>query len=282
MHKQLQTFQGKEGCFDNSPSAFMRCVSQIKEGFLELIYPQSCCACNKPGKVLCDECAQKLYIHEQTSACKNCGAPFGALTCTECYEDSWECTQVISATSYQHPADLIVKTYKDKGERSLSKIMAFYMWEALREAHAGAPAPSRNEDNYNCSRSGKESSCLLKDIYRGLCFMPATREAYRRRGFDHMQLLAQELSRLSKIELLDVLCKDKTRDQRSLDKSERRENVRGSIRLLEPGMRAKIEGKTILLIDDVITTGASMREAATCLLEQGAEGVCGLSFARVW
>jgi len=110
-----------------------------------------------------------------------------------------------------------------------------------------------------------------------IVFVPATPVAYRRRGFDHMEAVACETSKLLGIPVLDALVKQDARDQRKLDRGGRLANATDAYDVVEP-----VAGMRLLLIDDVITTGATMDACAEVLGRAGAEKVDRLAFARVW
>ncbi len=122
-------------------------------------------------------------------------------------------------------------------------------------------------------------SHLAQTHYSCLTYIPASKSALRRRGFDHMELIAQEFSSLSQITLKLVLQKRDNKDQRKLSKFERKDNMKDAFKIIDP---SSIEGASILLLDDVITTGATINEAAKSLKEGGVMRVDVLAFARVW
>ena len=109
-----------------------------------------------------------------------------------------------------------------------------------------------------------------------VAFVPATEAAFARRGFDHMELVSRELAARLGMPLADVLARSSAKDQRELGRDERHRNLRGTVAVLDD-----VRGASILLADDVITTGASVREAARALLERGAASVTACAFARV-
>jgi predicted amidophosphoribosyltransferase len=111
----------------------------------------------------------------------------------------------------------------------------------------------------------------------GVCFVPATAEAYARRGFDHMEHVASHFSAATGIPLVDVLARRSARDQRELGRAERALNLAGSVDVVDD-----VWGLNLLLLDDVITTGATVREAARALLGRGAGEVSACALARVW
>ncbi len=89
----------------------------------------------------------------------------------------------------------------------------------------------------------------------------------RERGYNQAALLARHIARFLKTPARNLLIKDKqTRSQTSISRRERQENVRGAFRCL-PGDYA---GMTILLVDDVYSTGSTMKEAASVLCSTGA------------
>ena len=110
-----------------------------------------------------------------------------------------------------------------------------------------------------------------------LCFVPATREAYLRRGFDHMELVARELSWLLELPLADVLVRAEGSDQRKLGREDRARNLADSVEVL-----GDVADMHLLLVDDVITTGASVAACAAALDKKGAKSVTACALARVW
>jgi len=109
--------------------------------------------------------------------------------------------------------------------------------------------------------------------------VPLHRERLRERGFNQALLLVKELSRRTGIPYRTrVLQKMKpTVPQVNLSGAEREKGVRGSFRRVE---RETLEGKSILLVDDVYTTGATGNECSKVLLAGGAERVDLLTLAH--
>ena len=101
----------------------------------------------------------------------------------------------------------------------------------------------------------------------------------RRRGYNQSALLARHLGRTVGLPVeTHGLRRDRaTRPQVELNPRERQENVQGAFGA-EPGW---VAGRTVLLVDDVYTTGATMSSAADALLAVGARGVSGYCLARV-
>ena len=234
----------------------------IADAFAELIWPTHCLACDYPDELICERCRAELPWIAQRWACPSCGAPFGWLTCTECGRD-WEPRATVCAWSFEDAAARTVTTFKDHHELRLAPVIAAALATALDEAAAW---PARD------GRPRYDPAEL-----DAIAFVPATAAAYRRRGFDHMELVARALSRETGIPLADVLVRPRAKDQRGLTRDERAANTAGTIRSIED-----VSDLRILLIDDVITTGSSIAAATHALLARGAREVTACAFARVW
>ncbi|MDO4538525.1 MAG: phosphoribosyltransferase family protein [Coriobacteriales bacterium] len=228
----------------------------------ELLWPTRCVSCDMPGELLCADCRGKLPWIDQRWACPVCGTPFGWLTCTSCQKD-WEPRVTICALSFGRAASQLVACLKDRNELRLAAVNAAAMACALDEASGLAAldgAPRFDPTSVDA-----------------LCFVPATPEAYARRGFDHMELVASELSKVLGIPLHDVLVRNSRKDQRELGRTQRAQNLKGTIEVVD-----NVSGMHLLLVDDVVTTGASLREGTRALLERGAAEVSCCALTRVW
>ena len=102
------------------------------------------------------------------------------------------------------------------------------------------------------------------------------------RGFNQSATLARAVSRASGVPAaLDALTRARrTRSQIGLSSDERRRNVSGAFRV-GPARRIQVAGRAVLLIDDVVTSGATVEACARTLLRAGAARVDVLAFARV-
>ena len=234
-------------------------LGAIGDAVLEALSPTRCIACERPGKVICDACASRLARIDPAQACPRCSAPFGRTVCTECSRATaldW----CVAAATFDGPAPDVVRGYKDAGERRLAPYIARVMADALAGALPYAP-------------EGLGSLAA----YDALTFVPATATAFRRRGFDHMEEVARLVSAFVGMPLADALAKRGRADQRRLGRAARAERSAGAYEAVLP-----VSGASMLLLDDVVTTGATMGEAARTLKLAGAVRVAGLAFARVW
>lgn len=157
----------------------------------------------------------------------------------------------------------MVACLKDRFELRLAAVNAAAMVTALEEA-AAWPAL----DGQARFDAGAVDA---------LCFVPATARAFARRGFDHMELVSRKLAPMLGIPMLDVLARPSGQDQRQLAREERAQNLADAIRVVDD-----VSGMRLLLCDDVVTTGASLRAATHALLARGAKEVTCCALARVW
>jgi len=159
-----------------------------------------------------------------------------------------------------------VVCYKDQGERRLAAYLASYLAATI-------PAPWRTWAD-------------------ALVFIPADRAAKRRRGFDHMEEVAEEVASLTGLLLFNLLEKLPATDQRKLGRGQRYENLQQAFLVSGqagddngyplPARQANPLPQNIILIDDVLTTGATLDAAAAALLACGAKEVRVVTVARVW
>lgn len=226
--------------------------------FEEALWPTRCAICDKPDHLLCPSCQAKLSYIDSCRACKRCGAPFGAVQCSECNPvmleglglESLPYTVAASAVMLDERARRIVSVYKDRGERRLARVMAKIMCNYADPAWLREPLV--------------------------LSYLPASPTALNRRGFDHAELIALEISRILDIPCANLLERPRTRDQRSLTRKDRAQNMEKALKV-HP--RAKTPQR-VLLIDDVYTTGSSLYAASRSLSLAGTEEIFCLTFAR--
>lgn len=228
----------------------------------ELLWPTRCVMCDLPGELLCERCRSELPWIEQRLACPTCGAPYGALTCTECSGD-WPLRSCVCALPFEGAGARLATTFKDGHELRLAPVIAAAIACAIDEAAAW---PARDGD----------SRCDVVKL-DAICFVPATHSAFLRRGYDHMELVAKELSWLLGLPLADVLARREAHDQRQLGRDERRQNLAGTVEVT-----GDVCGMRLLVVDDVVTTGSSLCACAEALFDYGAQSVCAAALARVW
>jgi ComF family protein len=237
-------------------------LSGMSRSLLDLVYPPQCIGCGKAvdhAAGLCPSCWSGMRFITRPF-CERLGTPFavdlgGKLYSPAAIADPPVFNRARAVAAYDGPARDLVHKLKFGDQLSLAKPMA----ELMRQAGAE----------------------LLKDA-DALIPVPAHRWRMIRRRFNQTVVLARELSRLAEKPLLDdVLIKHRaTAPQTSLSRAQRRDNISGAMRI-STEKRYRVEGKTILLIDDVLTTGSTANAASRILLRAGARAVDVLTFATV-
>lgn len=261
-----------------------RLGTAAREGALELVAPTRCAGCECPGALICAHCLDALELIDPRHACLRCGAPFGDVLCTECDADQARDgsrggasaasgvaafasgngdapDRCLAMAVFAGPLPRIVRAYKDGGEHRLAPLLAELLLDTAEHAEAVAP------ERYGGIVSDADA----------IVFVPDTAAAFQRRGFDHMEAIARPLARDAGVPLLDALVKHGAADQRALGRSDRRARAQGAYEVAEP-----VAGRRLLLVDDVITTGATIGAAASALRAAGAARVDALALARVW
>lgn len=223
---------------------------RLLEGFAELLFPTRCAGCEMPGALLCDTCREALPLVSAADACPRCGAPYGALVCTECWEREWEFDAALSLGEFEAPLARAVALHKDASERRLGALLGALLAERV-------------------ARTWSQWA-------EAVAFVPATPAALRRRGFDHGRAIALEVARTLDVPLLDALARSSVRDQRALGREDRARNVAGSFAAVGS------LPERVLLCDDVFTTGATLDAAAATLIAAGARSVRCATVARAW
>ncbi len=109
--------------------------------------------------------------------------------------------------------------------------------------------------------------------------VPMTRKKLKRIGFNHSEVICDELAKcLGKSTNNDILFKNNNdTEQHTINAKERAENVKGMFYL---NNSVTLDGKTVIICDDVITTGATMNECAKLMREKGAKTVIAVSATK--
>lgn len=219
--------------------------------FVHAILPHHCALCGAStlNRLLCTGCNADLS-HYRVPACPVCALPTpNGQVCGDCLQHPPAFERTLAAFSYHFPIDRLLHAFKYSGNLALTEILA----KPLAQLAADHPKPD----------------LLLP--------MPLHPGRLQERGFNQSLEIAKPISRWLDIPLTADACR-RTRDtpsQAGLKWKERRRNVRGAF-----ACDLDLSGKRIAVLDDVMTTGATLNEISRILKERGAAEVSAWVVAR--
>jgi len=260
------------------PSAAIRAganaLSLVGREALRIVLPSWCVACRRelPWRERTASCCASCWaaLPKITSAkCVSCALPLAGLRVAsdELREDLHPEPSTLKCLECLHrPAlfDWCDAYGEDRGV--LEKLVRALKFE--RHDFLDGALASLLEETL------RERGDLAFDVLVGV---PMGRAKERKRGYNQAELLARALSRRTGIHCdMTLLTRRRERaTQSTLPKRERAANVRGAF-----AASSRVKGKAILVIDDICTTGETLRACATALVREGAARVCALTVAK--
>ena len=240
---------------DNRIAICRRVISgmhALYRSFLDLLYPPLCIHCRSPlhpeSNILCTPCLELLELISIGERCRYCFSP---LPCSACRFSERPFVGLAAALAYMGPAQSMIRLLKYGGQSCLSRAMAPYL--ALQFLRLRWPIPD------------------------AVIPMPVSFMHRLERGYNQSALLAEELALL-----LDVPCvyplKRKSGDYSQTGLAYR-ERIRLSRSSFSVRRKELVFGKSLLLVDDVMTTSTTMRCAAESLSEELPRALYGITFA---
>ncbi|MGQ9707413.1 MAG: ComF family protein [bacterium] len=233
-------------------------LSRVKFFFgslADFIFPPICYGCDEEvdNGLVCESCRRLLFTSE-LDVCVRCGRP--------CLPDAGVCgrckfplavSRVRAVGVYQPPFQGLIQALKYSEKTALVPVLGAALALLLLQ----------------------DTELKRADF---VCPVPLHPARLRERGYNQALLLAKEVSVITGIELIEPLIRKKnTQSQTELkDESARLKNVQGAFGI-KPGVG--FNGERLIVIDDVMTTGATISQAATELRKAGAGDVMGLVMA---
>jgi ComF family protein len=229
-----------------------RPLARLARVFLDVVFPPRCVACGKQGAFLCPGCRDAMPP-ALPPRCPLCWQPEGrGEACGRCARTRPAFAGARSLCLFQGPVREAVHALKYNHLSALARPMGELMAGYLKTAE------------------------LPVDL---VVPVPLFGRRRRLRGYNQSALLARELARLDGLPLAErglSRRRDTPPQARSVDAEARRRNVAGAF--AADGRR--VEGRRVLLVDDVMTTGATLDACAQALRQGGAASVWALTFAR--
>ena len=226
---------------------------RLGTGILKLaIFKQNCVLCASQeanSHAVCKPCLNALPWHPKTS-CPQCGLASSGMVCGSCLNSPPDFDAMISVFSYAFPVDAMMLRYKYGSMLNLGSTFGEFLAEKVNVE--------------NC----------LKNIDL-IIPMPMHPQRLKERGFNQALEIAKVLTKNCKEKLdytkLDYTSAERqtlTPPQASLPLKERVKNIKGAFKV-----SGDLSGKRIAIVDDVMTTGASLNELAKTLKKAGASHV---------
>lgn len=227
------------------------------------VLPSHCALCMTAcAEQLCAAC-HRAYFSCHKARCQQCGLPSTTAHCAQCLQQLPAFDATIVATDYEPPADQLVLALKFGHRLALAPLFAHLLRDALLQQQAARPG---------------DAPLPLPDL---LLPVPLGPQRLRERGFNQALQIARPLARALGIALHSrwLLRARETGAQSLLHNAQRSRNVQLAF-ALAPQALAGIAGHHVGLVDDVMTTGATLNEVAALLKRHGATRVTNLVFAR--
>ncbi|MBP3545079.1 MAG: ComF family protein [Alphaproteobacteria bacterium] len=228
---------------------------------IEFLFPPACPLCDTPVSThgeLCADCWVSMNWIDNPK-CVKCGYPFpadldlgGTPLCPTCASGKCELDWIRSACVYDDASRSAMLPFKHGGRVQYARFMSRAMIWALRDIDVDA------------------------DIVMPV---PLANRRLFKRGYNQATLLARPIANAMGVRMdLDSVCRIHRPDMGHKNARERAENIHGVFSVVKPN---NIRGKRILLVDDVMTTGATFSELRRVLMRAGASAVYGVTFCRV-
>lgn len=218
--------------------------------------PPACLVCHSPLRdgqnSLCPECASQISFVKE-NFCYKCGSELNEGYCESCRETEFNFELSRSSMHYKTPLLELMHLLKYRGYRSPASFMAEKMAESLKDY-------PEFED------------------YPYITAVPLHRVRRRERGYNQSELIAKKLAKLSaKTYIHPVVRSRYTLSQTTLHRTQRLSNLAGAFRVRQS---KQIQGKKLILVDDVFTTGSTLNEISGELYKAGAASVAGFTASR--
>ena len=234
-------------------------VEKIKKFALNLFFPVFCVGCQGEGKYLCTRCSE--FLGE------------AALICSVCEESTFT-GETHEACKGRYTLDGLIGVWEYEGV--IKKMLLQIKYRGIAHAAQETMALAFFAMAKDTARFSPFLSFLLT-IDTVLAFVPMWKRKERKRGYNQATLITKEIAVISGNSVASLLEKTKdTKSQTDLERKERLQNLKDSFRYLA---EICVPQKAVL-VDDIWTTGATMKECCKVLKKAGVEKVWGFTLAR--
>lgn len=220
----------------------------LLESFITLLAPHTCVLCETEGEPLCVVCRQ-LELPPVPSRC---------YSCQQVTQDYAVCQTCRRNTALRH---VWVKTIYDD---TTSKVLMSFKFERARAA-------------YRPIAMAMAETLPLLPPDTLLIAMPTATSHIRQRGYDHARLITRHLGSLGGYVWVSPVVRTGQAHQFGASRQERLEQLSSAFHVVDP---ETVRNKRVLIVDDVLTTGASLETLAKALKDAGAKQVDAVVFAQ--
>jgi len=241
---------------------FLKPIKKIlRDGLLSLFFPSICPSCKRYIKdfthvYICEKCFNDIKPVPDPH-CEICQKPLdtgATLTCRECRDRKNYFSYTMAAGAYQGALKEMIHFYKFNKKKRLYKMLSEIMLDNIHH-----------------------------EVFEGIDIIvpaPLSRKSLEEREYNQTELIASYLSYKLGIPAANLVIKTKeTERQSSLEREKRLTNLKGAFDIKKEFID-KVEGRNILVVDDVYTTGSTINEIARTLVLAGAEEVRAVTVAR--
>jgi ComF family protein len=216
----------------------------------DLLFPPQCALCDAGGTLLCDACADALPLADG-ARCERCWMPVrGGALCQHCVDDPPAFTSIRAPFVMEGGARRLAHELKYDGLTALAEPMARLMALDVAATPVDVVVP-----------------------------VPLYPSRLRSRGYNQAAELARHMARAASLPC-DPQALRRARNTAALAKTMHRDERRAIVAGAFGARPQRVDGRRVLLVDDVVTTGATLDACASALLDAGAASVCCVTWAR--
>jgi len=223
---------------------------KLVEAGTRIVLPDVCAGCGIAGSWICDNCYEEVRPVDSSTCCRLCGSPATSErdTCGRCQEWPPLDFQVRSAFEFSGPVRQSILRMKYQGEYARARWHGGHLVEVFRE-------------------TGWDIDVIVP--------VPLHRKRMRSRGYNQSEKLARHIGERLELDVVNCLSRERdTPSQTTLSRDQRSANVAGAF-----ACSPYVEGLNVMIVDDVLTTGATLLECVYACDLAGASSVRGLTVA---
>jgi competence protein ComFC len=234
--------QSASGGTKNNSTSWLSELKKYLANFLDYIFPQFCLACKKEGDIFCIDCLNNLELLPIAKK----PWPEESFVFDECH---------ICLDYHDVIVKKLIKKYKYGYFDNLANPIAEIYIKKIKQLNLPANVI--------------------------LCNIPLHKNKKKKRGFDQTELIAKKIASVTNIPYYDLLKRQRpTKTQAQLDRQQRQKNMASAFILNKEINILTLKQTTVILIDDIATTGTTLNEATKILKQAGFEHTISLALAK--